>query len=158
MPTKSTKTKPTQQKVKSNRLYRSESDRMLAGVCGGIAEYFGIDSSIVRLIFIGIILLGGSGVIFYLVLWLVLPSKSDKSKEVEEIMKKNTAELKNTAESVAKEAREMSHKSGKSVWGLFLIGFGLVLLLQNFGFAHYLMLDKTWPVILVVLGFLALGK
>jgi len=145
-------------KTKSTRLYRSESDRMIAGVCGGIAEYFGIDASIVRLLFIGIILLGGSGVIVYLVLWFVLPNKSDKSKEMEEIMKKNSVELKNTAKTVAKEAKDMSHKSGKSVWGLFLIGFGLVLLMQNFGFAHYLMLDKTWPVILIVLGFLALGK
>lgn len=131
---------------------------MIAGVCGGIAEYFGIESSLVRLLFIGIILLGGSGVVAYIVLWLVLPTQSDHSKEMEEVMKKNSTELKTAAASVAKEAGAISRRSGNSLWGLFLIGFGILLLLQNFGFAHYLMLDKTWPVILVVLGFLALGK
>ena len=139
-------------------LYRSESDRMIAGVCGGIAAYFDVDSSIVRLLFVCIILLGGSGLLAYFILWLVLPSESDKNKEMEQVMKKNSAELKTAAESLAKEAKEVTQKSGKSVWGLFLIGFGLVLLLQNFGFAHYLMLDKTWPVILIVFGFLVLGR
>lgn len=143
---------------KKTKLYRSESDRMIAGVCGGIATYFGVESSIVRLIFIAIILLGGSGVIAYLVLWLVLPGESDTSNEMEDIVKKNSAELKATASLVAKEAKETTNKSSKSVWSLLLIGAGLVLLLQNFGFAHYLMLDKTWPIILIVLGFLTLGK
>ncbi len=142
----------------SKMLSRSESDRMIAGVCGGIANYFDIDSSVVRLLFVCIILLGGSGLLAYFILWLVLPSESDKNKEMEQVMKKNSTELKTAAESVAKEAKEVTQKSGKSVWGLFLIGFGLVLLLQNFGFAHYLMLDKTWPIILVVFGFLILGR
>jgi phage shock protein C len=131
---------------------------MIAGVCGGIAAYFNIDASIVRLLFIGIILLGGSGVIAYLVLWLVLPSQSDNSKEMEQVMKKNSAEIKSKAEFVVKEAKEVSHKSGKSAWSLFLIGFGLILLLQNFGFAHYLMLEKTWPVILIIAGVITLKR
>ncbi len=143
---------------KSTKLYRSESDRMIAGVCGGIAAYFDIDASLVRLGFIAIILLGGSGLLAYLILWLILPSESDKSKEMEDIMKKNSEELKTTAESAAKEIKDTANKSSKSVWGMFLIGFGGLLLLQNYGFAHYLQLDKTWPVILIVLGFLVLGR
>jgi len=54
-------------------LRRSNSDRMIAGVCGGTAEYFAIDPIIVRLGFVALALLGGSGVLFYLIAWLVMP-------------------------------------------------------------------------------------
>jgi len=144
--------------VKEKRLYRSEKDKMIAGVCGGIATYFDIDASLVRLGFVAIILLGGSGLLAYLILWLILPVESDKNQEIGDTMKKNVEELKDAAESVAKETKTITHKSGKSVWGLFLIGFGIILLLQNFGVAHFLQLDKTWPILLVVFGFLVLGK
>ena len=54
-------------------LRRSNSDRMIAGVCGGTAEYFAIDPIIVRLGFVALALLGGSGVLLYLIAWLVMP-------------------------------------------------------------------------------------
>ena len=55
------------------RLYRSRRQRMLAGVCGGIAEYFGWDPSLVRIGWIVLTLLGGSGILLYLIFWLVIP-------------------------------------------------------------------------------------
>lgn len=55
------------------KLYRSRRDRMVAGVCGGLADYFQVDSTIIRLLFILFILLGGSGVLAYLIMWLVVP-------------------------------------------------------------------------------------
>lgn len=55
------------------RLRRSNHDRMIAGVSGGIADYFGIDPIIVRLGFVALALLGGSGVGLYLIAWLVMP-------------------------------------------------------------------------------------
>jgi phage shock protein C len=58
----------------SKRLYRSRTDRMIAGVCGGIAEYFDIDPVIVRIIAVVLLLPGGApGVLPYLVLWAVVP-------------------------------------------------------------------------------------
>ena len=58
------------------RLYRSEKDKMIAGVCGGIAEYFTLDPTLVR---IGYILLSlftvFSGVLAYLILWVVVPKR-----------------------------------------------------------------------------------
>ena len=59
----------------NNRLMRSQSDRMITGVCGGLAEYFGIDSAIVRLIFVVAVLSGVSPLV-YLVLWIVMPERS----------------------------------------------------------------------------------
>jgi phage shock protein C len=55
------------------QLTRSETDKRIAGVCGGIAEYFDIDPTIVRILFVAAALLGGPGVIAYIVLWIVLP-------------------------------------------------------------------------------------
>jgi phage shock protein PspC (stress-responsive transcriptional regulator) len=55
------------------RLYRSRTDRTLAGVCGGIAEYLGWDPTLVRVGWIILTLLGGSGILIYLIMWLVMP-------------------------------------------------------------------------------------
>ena len=55
------------------RLCRSSRQKMLAGVCGGIAEYLGWDVTIVRLLWIVLTMAGGSGILIYLVLWLVMP-------------------------------------------------------------------------------------
>ena len=55
------------------RLYRSRSDRKLAGVCAGIADYFGWDPTLVRVGWIVLTLMGGSGILLYLILWLVMP-------------------------------------------------------------------------------------
>lgn len=55
------------------RLLRSRSDRKLAGVCAGIAEYFGWDPALVRVGWIVLTLMGGSGILLYLIMWLVMP-------------------------------------------------------------------------------------
>ena len=61
----------------NKKLYKSTTDRKLFGVCGGIAEYFGIDSSIVRLALVLFVLAVGSGVLFYLIAALVLSDNPD---------------------------------------------------------------------------------
>jgi len=55
------------------RLVRSSSQKMIAGVCGGVAQYLGWDVAIVRLLWIVLTLAGGSGILIYLILWLVMP-------------------------------------------------------------------------------------
>ena len=58
------------------KLYRSSDKRMIAGVCGGIAEYFDIDVTIVRLIAVLLLLPGGlPGFLPYIIMWIVVPSK-----------------------------------------------------------------------------------
>ena len=57
------------------KLYRSDSDKMVAGVCGGIAEYFDIDSTLVRLGFAAFSLLGGSGGLAYFIAAVVMPQR-----------------------------------------------------------------------------------
>jgi len=55
------------------RLTRSRTDRMIAGVCGGFAAYSGIDVNIVRLVMVLLAVLGGTGVLLYLVAWVIVP-------------------------------------------------------------------------------------
>jgi len=55
------------------RLQRSRTEKMVGGVCGGLAEYFGIDPTIVRLLWVVIILLGGAGILLYIILWVIMP-------------------------------------------------------------------------------------
>ena len=57
------------------RLYRSTQERMFAGVCGGIAEYLEVDPTLVRLVFVALTLLGGPGLVIYIVLMLIVPEK-----------------------------------------------------------------------------------
>lgn len=55
------------------KLYRSRSERMLAGICGGLAEYFNIDPTIVRLGFVGFAAVGGCAILIYILMWLIVP-------------------------------------------------------------------------------------
>lgn len=58
------------------RLYRSENNRQIAGVCGGIAEYLNIDASYIRLAFLLATVLGGPGVALYIIMWIIIPEES----------------------------------------------------------------------------------
>ncbi len=60
--------------MEGKKLYRSNTDKMIAGVCGGLAQYFGVDSTLIRLIFALLVFLGvGSGVLLYIILAIVVP-------------------------------------------------------------------------------------
>jgi phage shock protein C len=67
----------------NRRLTRCESDRMVAGVCSGLGHYLNIDPSIVRLIFVLMFLLGGHGLLVYIILWIVMPSDAKPRTVVE---------------------------------------------------------------------------
>ncbi len=56
-----------------SKLHRSNEDEMIGGVCGGIAETYNMDSSLVRILFVLFALLGGPGILIYIVLWIALP-------------------------------------------------------------------------------------
>lgn len=58
------------------RMMRSVRERMIAGVAGGLADYFNMDPTLVRLIFVLLALAGGPGVLIYIILWLVMPEEA----------------------------------------------------------------------------------
>jgi phage shock protein C len=55
------------------KLYRSRKDSKIAGVCGGIAEYFNVDPTIIRLLAVLTIFFGGGGIVAYIIAWLIIP-------------------------------------------------------------------------------------
>ena len=66
--------KPLQGQQK--RLYRSENNKVIAGVCGGIAEYFGVDPVLVRIIFVVLLIVSfGTAAIAYLIAWIIVPKR-----------------------------------------------------------------------------------
>jgi phage shock protein C len=70
-------------------LVRSEKGRMLAGVCAGAAEYFGIDVTLVRVIVAVVcVLTGGAGVLAYLAAWLIIPGEGEKTSIVQNLIGK----------------------------------------------------------------------
>ena len=61
--------------MNGKKLYRSDENKMLAGVCGGIAEYFNIDATLVRLGWVVFSLLGGSGLLAYIIAAIIMPER-----------------------------------------------------------------------------------
>ena len=59
----------------SRKLYRSRTDRKLAGVCGGLAQYFNVDATLIRVLFVALAVLGGSGLVIYLAMWAIVPNE-----------------------------------------------------------------------------------
>lgn len=55
------------------RLYRSRNEKMIAGICGGLADYLNVDPTVIRLVFILLFFAGGSGLLIYIILWVIMP-------------------------------------------------------------------------------------
>jgi phage shock protein C len=59
----------------SRKLYRSRSDRKLAGVCGGVGQYTGVDPTAIRVLFVVFAVFGGTGLMVYLAMWILVPEE-----------------------------------------------------------------------------------
>ncbi len=70
--------------MSNKQLIRSTNDRMVAGVAGGIANYFNIDTTLVRLLFVIFTLAGGPGLLVYIVMWLVMPEQNGAAQSTQD--------------------------------------------------------------------------
>ena len=146
--------------IMSKKLYRSRKDYMIGGVCGGIAEYFDIDPTLVRILTVLVVLLGGAGVVAYIIAWIVIPKNpkqaSDEAFNKREKLKEKVKKgAKDVIEEVKEhfESEEPSHKSEKNrriLGGIIVIAIGLIFLLN--GFFPWVGWNKLWPVILIAVG------
>jgi phage shock protein PspC (stress-responsive transcriptional regulator) len=57
----------------TRKLYRSRTNRQVAGVCGGLAEYFNVDVTLMRVLFVLLGLLGAAGIVLYIAMWIIVP-------------------------------------------------------------------------------------
>lgn len=144
---------------KVRKLYRSESDKIVAGVCGGLGEYFNIDPIILRLAFVLVTLAGGASIFAYIILWIIIPTESSVKKTGEDVIKENAAELKVKAESFAKEVEKTVDSGGaEKIIGLVMVIVGIMFLFGMFGGWVWDFIWKLWPVAIVIPGLLILFK
>ncbi|MDD3531771.1 MAG: PspC domain-containing protein [Candidatus Shapirobacteria bacterium] len=150
------KTIYNQEKQKSTqvkKIFRSEKNRILGGVAGGIGEYFSVDPVLVRILFV-LLGLSGGGVILYLILWLIIPDQLSNHSNNEENLKKNAQEIKAQAQKYVQNTQKISRKKETRLWfGLALIFLGAYFVLLNFGILSRLFeFSRLWPLALVALG------
>jgi len=131
--TKATKNKKRAPADDIRRLYKSQYDRMIGGVAGGIAEYLRVDSTIVRIVIVLMSLFGGAGVIIYIAGLLIMP-ESDKKIESEKSIK--------------------IKRNNTGFWGILLIIVGLLIIIPDIGFLrlHTMgMGHRFWEVIVPIM-------
>ena len=92
----------------NNRLTRSRSDRLIGGVAGGLAAYFGVDATIVRLVVVALALLFNvATVLVYLALWLLLPADDSIAGTTPDTLRENLGEMQRSAEGLVERIRGM---------------------------------------------------
>lgn len=121
-----------------SKFYRSKTNRTVAGVCGGLGEYFGIDATLVRLVFVVLAFLGGSGILLYIALWLLVPE--------------------NPSGEISHDPPALQNPQSRKWWGIFLVGFGSYFLLQNMGVLDWISISALWPIAFIVIGIVILVK
>ncbi|EKD91540.1 MAG: hypothetical protein ACD_30C00002G0037 [uncultured bacterium] len=146
-----TKEKPNN--LNSQRLHRSETNKIIAGVAGGIGEFFDIDPTIIRIIFVLLTIFGGSGILIYFILWIVMPSSTNTSEITKDTLKENLQDLKNTTQKFTHTiSRPTTKDDSKFWWALFIIILGFLFLFNNLGIFQFQEFGRFWPVLLVLLG------
>lgn len=141
----------------SKRLQRSTQNRFIGGVCAGIAEYLNIDAVLVRLFFVLLVLFGGSGVLLYVILWIVMPSeqKAYYDNLMREYQTKNMAQGETLETEIPSQTNDFT---AQLVIGLTFIVAGLVFLalifLPRFNFVDLCFVGLTiLGVLLVITSF-----
>lgn len=138
------------------RLMRSESDKMISGVCGGIGAYLGVDPVFVRLAFLLLMFASGIGVILYIALMIIMPSESNVDEPSSKIVQDNIDRLGDDFGQGVRRVR--AHPEGRTLAAGLLILLGLFLLVENtgwissglfwslalIGFGLYLILRRNW--------------
>ncbi len=166
----------------SKKIYRSRMDKMIGGVCGGIAEYFDIDSTLVRLALLLLFFARGTGLLIYIIAWVIVPEKPhinerieySQDEEAEEFAENGSMDDKvevvnidnmgegkqNGNEEDGKIIGSSVVKGGKEkhqqIFGIILVFLGAFFLLEHW--LPFFRWERYWPLIIVGLGFAILLK
>ena len=131
--------------MENKRLERNPMNRVIGGVCSGLADYFGLDVALVRIAFVIAFLFASFGFWLYVILWIVLPERSQQTTDNgQQGQSQQTTD--DGQQSIVK-----SESKVKSIFaGSFVILIGLLFLVNNFIPINWVW--KLWPLILVVIG------
>ncbi|OGU75561.1 MAG: hypothetical protein A2V93_01130 [Ignavibacteria bacterium RBG_16_34_14] len=142
----------------TKKLYRSSKDRMLGGVAAGLAEYFEIDPTLVRVLFVVTLFLGGTGILAYIILWIIVPEEPIKFPITEQTEEKN--ETKTETGSQKQENKfdanayfyslDKQREKRRTIAGLILLALGMIFLADNF--IPRINIGDFWPLILIAAG------
>jgi phage shock protein C len=146
--------KPKGEKILAKRLYRSRSDRILGGVCGGIAAHLEIDISLIRILWILLALAGGPGLIAYIICWIIIPEapsyqrfqkgKADNQPpEPEEVVQEELHADVNAE--VEKKVADDFRDGGRRTIGVILILVGIFFFFRQAGSWFIIMLNRLLP-------------
>lgn len=124
---------------------RSIHNRVVGGVCSGLADFLGIDIFVVRLLFVLLVIFWGSGVGIYIILWIAMP------KEFIDYQSKINQEVNVNADTTPYANSKMSKGNTELVFGIVFIAIGGLLLLRLFLKINFF---EFWPVILIAIGVL----
>lgn len=139
----------------NRRLYRSQTESMLGGVAGGVAEFIDYDPTIVRVVWAVLALItGGAFLILYIVMWVVVPLAPGAGEAA--TADSTAAESGAAAPGWSPQPRRSGRRSGSGSWvvGLVLIGLGLYFLAREY--LPDIDFDRLWPLGLVLLGLILL--
>jgi len=151
------------------RLYRSSTQRILGGVCGGLGEYFNIDPTIVRVVFAVVTIATALviGVVLYLLLWLIVPAEASLGKSTRESLRENVDDMASSARQIGNEmqatfrgvsSEEPRRLEPAALAGLLLIILGALFLLGNLDLLGWIHWSRLWPLIIIVIGILLLVR
>lgn len=148
-----------------NRLYRSRTDTMVGGVCGGLARYLQVDATLVRLFFVLLALAGGGmGLFVYLLLWIIVPLEgAAKDPTLQETVQAGSEEIADKARAIGDDLRGMVRnpdpRAARFI-GIALMLLGVVFLLQNLNlpWLNWLDFDVLWPILLILGGIALLRR
>lgn len=130
--------------AEANRLYRSKTDKVIGGVSGGLGNYFNIDPVIVRVLFVLLAIFGGSGVLVYIIMWIVIPEQPYRFGNVEHDQDEAKVNV---------GPKDTTTRTNTSlVAGIVLIAFGLLFLVDRL--VPYYSIRDFWPLLLILAGFL----
>ena len=129
--------------MEHKRLTRSEKNKILAGVCGGISEYLGLDANLIRLIFLLLMFIQPSFIILYLLLAFLLPQPGAEDAPLSDRIKSSAQEIEDSFEKI-------ESNSDSRLWlGIGLIVFGAILLLNDLGIFWF---NWNWLGAIVLIG------
>ncbi len=134
----------------NKKLERNSMNKVLGGVCSGLADYFNLDVALVRVLFVIALLFASFGFWLYVILWMVLP---EKQLNIEFGQQKAEEEQQTADEG---QQTEGNKKLTSVVSGVIVIFIGLVFLINNFIPISWIW--KLWPMILVLIGVVMIYK
>ena len=139
------------------KLYRSRKDKVIGGVCGGIAEYFDTDPVWVRLVTVLVVLMTGVGLLVYIIAWIIVPENPNQKvgmkTAAEKVVSKVKADkkLRKTAKQGFETIKTGKQKGdGASLFGLLIVIVGLGMLFQNI--FSWFTFNYAWPLLIIVIG------